>query len=199
MKGKKTVEKESVQLSPIVVKEMKLELEGLSPLLMHKFSDKKQTEMVEKQQQKGARQKEARDIDAEVQEAIHYDANGKVAFPACGFKRAAIEAAPYIENLDKKLAKGSFHVMGDLVPISFSKQVVNKTTVRLSGPGRTAMVRFRPEFQDWSCVLHIKYNPSQISSEQIVNLFNVGGFHIGVGEWTPQHNGSYGMFQVKTS
>jgi hypothetical protein len=33
--------------------------------------------------------------------------------------------------------------------------------------------------------------------EQIVNLFNIGGFACGVGEWRPGKDGSNGMFHVE--
>jgi hypothetical protein len=31
-----------------------------------------------------------------------------------------------------------------------------------------------------------------------VNLFNVAGFAVGVGEWRPERDGSNGMFHVQT-
>jgi hypothetical protein len=32
-----------------------------------------------------------------------------------------------------------------------------------------------------------------------VNLFNTAGFAIGVGEWRPQRDGSYGMFHIASA
>ena len=40
-------------------------------------------------------------------------------------------------------------------------------------------------------------NVNVLSVEQIINLFNVAGFGIGVGEWRPEKDGSYGLFHVE--
>lgn len=191
--------KMEVSVNPIEVKSFDLPLDGVTPLLMNKFSEEAKKEMVDKQTMTGSKEKKARDIDSEVDAAVHLLPDGRVGFPASGFKKSMVEVAPYIDGLNKKLSKGAFFIMAednDLVPIEFKKQVTNESVVRLSGVGRVAMVRYRPEFRDWSAKLKIRYNNSQISASQIVALANLAGFHIGVGEWTPQHSGNYGMFEV---
>ena len=55
----------------------------------------------------------------------------------------------------------------------------------------------------WACTIlpehvHLVIARHRYSVEQIVNLFNVAGFGIGVGEARPQKNGSWGMFHVAT-
>jgi hypothetical protein len=60
----------------------------------------------------------------------------------------------------------------------------------------TADIRYRGEFKDWSCTLRLSYNANVLSPEQIVNLFNVAGYAIGVGEWRPARDGSFGRFRV---
>ena len=62
----------------------------------------------------------------------------------------------------------------------------------------TADIRYRGEFKNWSTILTIRYNERAMSLEQIINLFNIGGFSCGVGEWRPSKDGSYGMFHVAT-
>jgi len=37
---------------------------------------------------------------------------------------------------------------------------------------------------------------SLITPEQVVGLIKLAGFHIGIGGWTPQHHGNYGMFTI---
>jgi hypothetical protein len=61
----------------------------------------------------------------------------------------------------------------------------------------TADLRYRGEFKTWATTLHIRYNARAMSMEQIVNLFNIGGFACGVGEWRPGRDGSNGMFHVE--
>ena len=60
----------------------------------------------------------------------------------------------------------------------------------------TADIRYRPEFRDWKIPVSIKFNANAVSAEQIANLLNTAGFAIGIGEWRPERNGSYGRFHV---
>jgi len=92
-------------------------------------------------------------------------------------------------------SRGSFHVIGDLIPIKCAKGPKMRTDMVRIGQG-TSDVRYRPEYKDWSCELPIEYNANVISAEQIVNMFNTAGFSTGVGEWRPERGGQYGMFKV---
>ena len=62
----------------------------------------------------------------------------------------------------------------------------------------TADIRYRGEFKEWKASFILRYNANVIGPEQILNLFNTAGFAIGVGEWRPQRDGSFGMFHVAT-
>ena len=146
-------------------------------------------------QGKGKEKNKNRDFAAEVEEKIYYTDDGKVGFPASGFKKAIVEVAPYLDGADKKLVKGSLQIVGNLVPLKFKTRVINKSTC-IPQRGGAPMEVWRPEFRDWTAKLDIRYNASQITPNQIVELAKLAGFHIGVGAWTPQHNGSFGMFTV---
>lgn len=61
----------------------------------------------------------------------------------------------------------------------------------------TADIRYRGEFPEWSTEITLRYNANVLSPEQVANLFNVAGFAVGVGEWRPQRDGSFGMFHVE--
>ena len=72
---------------------------------------------------------------------------------------------------------------------------MREDVVRLMGT--TADLRYRGEFKTWKAVVTVRHNPSVLSREQVCNLFNVAGFAIGIGEWRPQKDGSFGMFHVE--
>ncbi len=168
---------------------------GETPLLCHKFGETQKQAILNKQTQK-AQQRTARDPANEVKEATYLTEDGKDGFPASGFKSAMVEVAPYLPGLDKKKLKGSVQILGTILPIKYSKKVVNEATVKINR-GMSGDIRFRPEYKDWSCELLIKFNESLVSAEQIINALNYAGFHIGVGDWRPQTSGQYGMFRVE--
>lgn len=189
---------QEVSIKPIEIANFDLKIVGITPLLMEKMSNKIREQLKDLVTGKGKEKKKVRNFEEEVKDKIHRDPKGNIGFPASGFKKAMVEAAPYLEGMDKKKAKGSFFIIGDLqgdlVPIKFKRQVTNEAMGRDSGINRAPREIWRPEFQDWSAVLKIRYNNGQISPNQIVELCKLAGFHIGVGSWTPQHGGSYGQF-----
>lgn len=186
---------QEVVITPIKITEMNIGIMGTTPLLMEKMSDKVIESLTNIMEGKGKEKKPNRNFEQEVKDKIHYTADGKVGFPASGFKKAIVEAAPYMADMDKKLAR-SIVVIGDMIEIKFKQQVTNKAMGRDSGIRRAPRPIWRPEFKGWSCTLKVRFNNSQITADQVVNLIKLAGFHIGVGGWTPQHSGSYGMFTV---
>ena len=42
----------------------------------------------------------------------------------------------------------------------------------------------------------VEYVASFITLDQVLNLFNHGGFSVGVGDWRPEKNGQHGRFKV---
>ena len=91
-------------------------------------------------------------------------------------------------------ARGAFHIIGELVRIDGEPRM-REDMVRV-GMG-TADIRYRAGFPEWSTTITISYNAGVFTPEQIVNLFNQGGFGVGVGEWRPEKNGPFGRFHVK--
>jgi len=189
-------QQKQVVIEPIRISEMKVEIVGTTPLLMEKMSEETLQGLINTMEGKGKDKKKVRDFGSEVESKIHRTSDGKVGFPVSGFKKAIVESAPYMDGMNKKLAN-SIVIIGDIVPIKFKSQKVNKTFGRDSGIKRSPRPIWRPEFTDWSCELKVRFNSSLISPEQVVGLFKLAGFHIGIGGWTPQHSGQYGMFTIK--
>lgn len=185
----------------LLLKTIKIKIKGSSPLIMHKFSEKQQKQIADKQQGKAKNAKAPKDPKAEYEASIYYipgSKKKKYGFPASGFKKAAVSACRYVDGITMTHAKGAFHVLGDLVEIKIKgKPIMREDTVRIGGFGKkVADLRYRPEFQDWTCELLIRYNASALSPAQIAHLINVAGFSIGIGDWRPEKEGSFGMFEV---
>jgi hypothetical protein len=200
--AKKTL---AVELRPIQLESMDVPLVGTAPLIMHRFAEKAQRQIEEKQQKKAKQAKEARDPDAEYLAACHVMPGNSAGDPGCAygcpavwFKAAAVDACTWIDGMTKVGARGSFHVReiaGGLIPLEFREMSRRTDPVTISMGTRD--LRYRPQFDDWRIRLTIDFNAAAISPEQIINLFNVAGFAVGVGEWRPQRDGSFGRFRVQ--
>jgi len=68
--------------------------------------------------------------------------------------------------------------------------------VRQAGKNRAPMKRFRPEFKEWEATLHIRYDASVFSTEDVMNLLANTGQKIGQCELRPEKGYSCGMYEV---
>lgn len=63
-----------------------------------------------------------------------------------------------------------------------------------------ADIRFRGCFPIWEAELEVEYNAKVLTAEQVVNLFQSGGYGCGICEWRPSapecRSGEYGRFEV---
>lgn len=184
---------EVIELPPIDIGHLSIKLVGDSPLIVHRWSEKAKKQILDKQMKKATKKKEAKDPKADYKNSLYEHPDGGYGFPAVGFKASAVNACSHLSGVTKVAARGAFHIDEELVKIK-GRPTMREDMVRI-GMG-VADIRYRGEFKKWSVEIVLRYNKDVISPEQIVNLFNTAGFAIGVGEWRPQKNGSYGMFHV---
>jgi len=211
VKTKSAVTAGTIKLPPTPVHVAQIDLrlatiliEGTSPLVVHAWGEKAKKMMRDKQAKKAKVGREVRDPEQEFRDSLYYVNREKqpiYGFPAVGFKAAAGTAWSHMDGMKKGIILGSFHIIngvptpqGDLVPITYADLRMREDMVRV-GMG-SADLRYRGEFSGWKTRLQVKYNASSISIDQLVSVLDVAGFAIGVGEWRPAKEGSYGMFQV---
>ena len=184
---------ETVELKSIDIRKFEMTLVGDSPLICHRWSEKAKREILDKHMKKARQAKIAKDPDKDFEESLYKLSDGGYGFPAIGVKAAAVSAARHATGLPMTFLRGAFHIDGEMVRIHGSPRM-REDMVRVGIGG--AENRFRGEFREWSTTFVVRYNASTISIEQIINLFNIAGFAVGIGEWRPEKDGSYGMFHV---
>jgi len=225
MAAKKAKETVSIELPAIDIQHATIRLIGDTPLIMHKWSEKAKKEILDKQMQKAKSKAHepknpAEDFirsmywlsgepDEMTMESFYQALqNGaRFGFQAVAFKAAAVNAG-YRAGIakDKVSLRAAFHIDADLLeikPCAGKRQYEDGT---MWGPEMredmvtigmgTADIRYRGEFKDWCCDVPIRYNRGAMSFEQIVSLFNMGGFACGVGEWRIEKGGTFGSFHV---
>lgn len=172
---------------------LEITLVGDSPLICHRWSEKAKKEMLDKQMKRAKTAKEAKDPQADYEASLYPYPGGGYGFPAVAFKAAAVGACRFADGIKMTEARGAFHIVGELVRIEGTPQP-REDMVRV-GMG-TADIRYRGEFPEWRATVSVDFNPAALSAEQIINLFDLAGFGVGVGEWRPERDGSYGRFHV---
>jgi len=193
-----------VNIEPLKNKFVDIEIESISSLLMNRRSDrvKESLRRYKKDDFKKQGKDKNRDLkhitdEEEVKEKIHYTNDGKIGFPAMGFKIGMMSVAPKLGIYTNQL--NSVQILGGVIPIKYVKMNINRTMGKMGGRSKTPQEIIRPEFVDWSCKITIKFNSEIINEEQIVNILNWAGSEIGLGDWRPEKKGSYGMYKVKTT
>jgi hypothetical protein len=189
----------TAELQKIKVETVSIKIKGLSPLIMHRWSEKARKEMLDKQMRKTTT-KAAKSPEEQYEASVYKLDDGRLGFPADAFKKAMIRGAKQI-GLVMTDARTSFFVHGEyctrddreLVPVQGEVQP-REDMVRLNGS--TADIRFRGQVIGWEAELNISYNASITSFDQIVNMLHAAGYGVGVGEWRPEKDGTFGRFEV---
>ncbi len=189
-------QEETIEIPRIELERFEIPIVGDSALIMHKWSEKAKKQMLDKQMKIASQSKAAKDPEQDFKDCIYYDDDGDFAFPSVAFKAAAVSACRFTDGTKMTVARGAFHVEGEFVKIHDADPTPREDMVRV-GMG-TADIRYRAEFKGWTAKVPVTYNKAALSKEQIVNLFNLAGFGVGVGEWRPEKDGPYGRFHVAT-
>lgn len=201
-----------IQLPQLMIEDIIIPLRGETGLIVHKWTEKAINEILDKQLKRAKGERKPKDPQAEFLASMYRFPDGRHGFPAVGFKCAAVTACTSIAGVTKIAAKQAFRVIGEavptknvfagtpmtqeLVPIEFDGEPEMREDPVKIGMGTTDL-RYRAQYINWRCNLHVRFNRSVISREQLVNLFNTAGFAVGVGEWRQERNGTSGAFHVE--
>jgi hypothetical protein len=177
---------------------------GTSPLIVNKFTEKAKRMILDGQQ--GIKKpRENRDPEAEFNAAFYrLEEEGRYGFPATAFKLATIGGARYYGGQIKMTELRQFMFFhGTFVPSELVQLVEiessEEPTMRedmVGLPMNKTDLRYRPQFWPWSATLKVTYVKSSITMDSVVSLIEAGGMGVGVGEWRPEKDGTFGTYSV---
>lgn len=187
-----------------------LQIKGVAPYVQHKFSKKAREQMMGKHragdQANKNRKREARDFERDYKEAMHVSRDGWAGIPASSFRNAIISACRIV-GFKMTLAKLSVFIEADgldadegtpLVRITKGKPRVHEACVR--NETGVADVRWRPMWEEWEARVRVRYDASQFSAQDVVNLMARVGLQVGIGEGRPDSKNSsglgWGLFEI---
>jgi hypothetical protein len=188
---KKTVETTAPFLARLDVATVKFHIVGVSPLVMHRQSEKARRELLQASVKKSKVDRAAEskhDPVAEFRAAIYRnrtdDTPTACHMPGGAFKRSMAEAALRIPGGNKTEVGQLTHVVDESVyiygvPFMFSQWI-------REGMSKTPNVRFVPIFPEWACTVEVLYTPPIINDEIIFNLLVGAGHIMGIGDGRPQ-------------
>lgn len=209
-----------VDLPVLLRRTVELKVESLTPLISHAWNEEALHDMFDRVTKSPSGGKKKRDPFREFEGSLYKCSGGGFGLPAPAFKACAVTAANDVKLKQTEMRR-AFHVNTYTIrvkgpPITTPVTEWDKkywealTDYRSEGismrmdVGRNknggADLRFRAWWPTWSCVLPIEINEAVISTEQLVNLFNVAGYGVGVGDYRPSSpsvkSGEFGRFKI---
>ena len=188
-------------IDKIEVEILQIPILGITPLIVHQWSEKAKRQMLNTQQ--GIKtMKEPRDPQAEYESSLYRAGEDRYGFPSVAFKAATVSAARlYGKSVRMTEQRQFLNYQGTMYPTCNQSLVLltgepkmreDMVTVGISGTD----LRYRAEFAEWSTELRVKYIKSAITKESILSLIEAAGLTVGVGEWRPEKDGEFGCFEI---
>lgn len=188
-----------VEILEFSIKETTIPITGISPLIVHAWSEKSKKMITDKQSGAAKNKKhDIRDPEDDYENAKHKSPLGWEGFPAAGFKAAIIRASKAL-GMVMKDTQLSFFVVSDcqetqLVRIHGESRM--RTDMVKVGMG-SSDIRYRPEYPTWYAELHVEFNDGVISLNQIYQLVKTAGYFVGIGEMRPEKTKfGFGRFKL---
>lgn len=186
---------------------------GTAPLITHQWSEKARRMMLDAQQGR-KNPKTAKDPHQDYLDAAYrfdgadrdvMEVDDTHGVPTMAIKSATVKGGGRAFGKSVKMTElrqsltfipdgyGSDGIM--LSRLEFGNVRMREDLVRV-GMG-TADLRYRPEYTDWSVIVHVEFMPNVIDIGSVISLIDAGGAN-GIGEWRPENNGSFGTYRVES-
>lgn len=188
-------------------------IEGIAPLVIHRFSAKTKNQMKQKMETGKAasskKNREAKNTDDIYEESRYISTDGWDGFHAGAIRNALISACRLV-GFKMTLAKMSIFVEAD----GWDKEEPQIPLIRIYGKSQKQediarvetgqpYVTVRAAFHQWSAKIKIRWDGDQFTTEDVANLLSRVGLQVGIGEGRPDSKNSagmgWGLFEVKNA
>jgi hypothetical protein len=202
--AEKKKETSVIRIEPGKTKILIARIKGISPLIMHRPSEKTKEKIAAKRAGEAV-QKENIIPEEEIESSIYWiEKDRRMGFPVGGFKQAMVRAATQF-NFKMVDVRQAFFVLGEAstcpnqegqiyVHIEGDGPHCRYDQVRLPSGGLD--IRYRAYVKDWSAELKIQFKDGLVSVQELIHILNAAGFSVGVGDWRPACKGDFGRFEV---
>lgn len=189
----------SVEVVEFSIRQVTIPIVGISPLIIHAWSEKSIKMIADKQAGKAKNKKhEIRNPEEDFESAKHISVSGWEGLPAAAVKAAMIRGAKMV-GMVMKDTQAAFFVNAEceqtqLIRIHGESRM--RTDMVRVGMG-AADIRYRPEYPEWYCELNIDFNEGLISIDQLHQIVKAAGYGNGLGEMRPEKGKfNFGRFKL---
>jgi len=173
-----------------MLQKVNVTIEGISPLLMHRYP----LEPVE------ALDKKAPAEQAEIA-AYRNPESGKLYVQGYAVQRALVSGGTFSKgrgraSLQKQVA-ASILVTPEEIPLEPQEYIIDARPVVIPST-RGRIVRYRPRFEQWELRFNIEYENDLITEPQLKQIVIDTGTRVGLLDFRPEKKGMFGRFQISS-
>jgi hypothetical protein len=177
-------------------------IRGLTPLIVHRFGERAIRGIQIGQGPEAKPKKEPRNPQRDFEEALYklgQDEHGheRYGFPSMGIKKAMVLAGQRFGDEKGTELYGVMTIPGEFVEIE-SPNPPRMRTDRTLYQGKTLDLAYRPEFNPWEMHIRIIVNIGLYTVEKVVNLLDMAGTSVGIGNWRIDKKGTFGTWEIVT-
>jgi len=174
------------------LKEIKVSIKGITPLLMHRFPNDGADEPSKKRTGVPNWKQEA-------ELALYKNPDGTIYEPAEHLEKSIQNAAKSFKIAGKrgatygKLVGATLEVYPDAIPHKIQTYEIDSRSVVVQ---RARIIRYRPRFDSWELEFTIRLLDDQLPVSVIKEVLDQAGLYVGIGDYRPQRGGKFGKFMV---
>lgn len=184
-----------------MTKAFNISIEGVTPLLLHRFTDAAQMEATS-----GTRSSIASDSESprdQAAQSLYLNEDGVVGIPQPNLFRCILDAGKFFKTGRTKVTTQKSSLIPACVGIrelfllieSEGGWKVDTRPVRIPATGGR-ILRHRPCFDDWRLRFTVDLDDSLIGPKLLREIVDAAGSRIGLGDFRPDTKGPFGKFKV---
>ena len=179
---------------------IKVEIQGVSPLLLNRFNEAAQEKSANATSAVHGGKKAAPREQAHPK--LYLDSNGNPVLPGPNLFRAIIDAGTFIKSGKSKvttmrssLVPAGIALLELELPIAPAKWETDSRAVVIPATGGRIMCH-RPRFDQWNVKFTLDVDQTLFSEITVRELLDLAGQRIGIGDFRPARKGPFGRFKV---
>lgn len=181
--------------------EIKIEITGITPLLLHRFTDEAAANATDST--RSSIQSGDRGTPREQAEPSLYTYEGKPIIPGPNLFRAIIDGGKFFKAGKSKITTQKSSLIPScvsieeiVIPIKHKKPwEVDTRPIRIPATGGR-ILRHRPRFDDWALTFSLSVDTDTLGTKLLREIIDATGKKIGLGDFRPDCKGMYGKFVV---
>lgn len=181
---------------------IKVEIHGITPLIMNRFSDEQA--LAASSGKSSAMSTADRGTPLEICERkLYRDEKGTIFIPQPNLLASIVGGGVFVKAGKKQITTarssllfGGFTIEGVTIPLHHKQPwKVDTRPVRIPATGGRILCH-RPMFDDWSLAFEVEVDTEMFGPKLIRDIFDHAGKKIGLGDFRPATKGPYGRYTV---